>query len=188
MFNEYFQYDLTSETGLRWKKQSGTRKIGDQAGRLTWRTKGSPNSARVQFMGQMYQVHRIIYQIMIGEILDDMVVDHIDGNPFNNCIFNLKVKTLANNSRNLKLDIRNVSGYAGISLRHSNYGKNLNYLASFVDFDGKRKHKNFSILKYGEEIALKLAREWRDNNISRLKTLGFEYTERNKINDCITNN
>lgn len=33
--------------------------------------------------------------------------------------------------------------------------------------------KNFSFLKYGEQLALELAMKWRDENIQRLKKLGL---------------
>lgn len=45
--------------------------------------------------------HRIIWFMVMGEVLpDDMVIDHIDGNPDNNKIENLRAVTYKENSRN----------------------------------------------------------------------------------------
>lgn len=179
-FKEYLEYDTSSITCLRWKKSIGKAVKGDEAGKFQYRSRGGKSSIRVGLFGKLYQAHRIIYEILIGEIPENMVIDHLDGDPFNNKIDNLKLKTKQNNARNLKLNKMNVSGYAGISKRYSNKGKNLNYSASYIDENGKRHFKNFSFLKYGEQLALELAMKWRDENIQRLKKLGFEYTDRSK--------
>lgn len=179
-FEDYLHYDETSSTFLRWKVSIGKAKIGKEAGKFEYRRNGSKSAIRVGLFGKLHQAHRIIYEMLNGEIPDEMVIDHLDGNPFNNKISNLKVKTKENNARNLKLNIKNVTGFAGISLRHSNKFKNLNYQACYVDEEGVRRCKTFSHLKYGQNEALRLACEWRDMNIQRLKELGFEYTERSK--------
>jgi hypothetical protein len=179
-FENYFYYSTSSPTFLRWKNSRGRSLKDSVAGSFTYRRNGQHSAVRIQLCGQSYQVHRIIYQLMVGEIPDGLVIDHLDGNPFNNSLENLQVKTLANNARNRKRHENNVSGISGVSLRKINGGKNMSYLASYVDWDGKRKFKNFSLLKYGEDEALNLACEWRDKNIAKLKLLGFEYTDRNK--------
>ncbi len=179
-FSEYLEYDTSSSTCLRWKKSIGKAVVGAEAGKFEYRPNGLKSAIRVGLGGKLYQAHRIIYEMLIGIIPENMVIDHLDGNPFNNHISNLKLKTGADNSRNLKLNVNNVSGHAGISLRYSNNFKNLNYQASFVDEFGIRRSKNFSHLKYGKEKALEMAVQWRNENIARLKSLGFQYTDRNK--------
>lgn len=179
-FSEYLEYDTTSSTCLRWKKSIGKATVGAEAGKFEYRPNGEKSAIRVGLGRKLYQAHRIIYEMLIGAIPENMVIDHLDGNPFNNNLSNLKLKTGADNSRNLKLNVNNVSGHAGISLRYSNNFKNLNYQASIIDEFGVRRCKNFSHLKYGKERALEMAVQWRNNNINRLKTLGFDYTDRNK--------
>ncbi len=179
-FEDYLHYDETSSTFLRWRVSIGKAKIGKEAGKFQYRKDGSKSAIRVGLFGKLYQAHRVIYEMLNGEIPYGMVIDHLDGNPFNNKTSNLKVKSKENNARNLKLNITNTSGFAGVSLRYSNKFRNLNYQSSYVDEHGIRRCKNFSHLKYGESEALRLACEWRDLNIQRLKELGFEYTERSK--------
>jgi hypothetical protein len=179
-FKDYLYYSTDSLTFLRWKESRGGSLKDSVAGKLGYRRNGQHSSIRVQLHKKLYQAHRIIYELMVGKIPDGFVIDHVDGNPFNNLLENLQVKTPANNARNRKKHVNNTSGVAGVSLRKTNRGKNMSYSVSYQDSDGSRKFKNFSLLKYGKEQALRLATDWRDANITRLKELGFDYTDRNK--------
>lgn len=65
-----------------------------------------------------HSFHRFILGVSKGEI-----VDHIDGNPLNNCRSNLRVCTHAQNMRNRKLSKSSSSGFKGVysdSRRESN--------------------------------------------------------------------
>lgn len=42
-------------------------------------------------------IHRAVYQIWIGELNDNLVIEHLDGNPANNHISNLKQSTQKEN-------------------------------------------------------------------------------------------
>lgn len=70
---------------------------------------------QVRLHGKSYYVHRIIWVIIHGEISPHMEVDHIDGNPSNNAIYNLRLVTASQNARNQKLHRRNTTGVQGIS-------------------------------------------------------------------------
>lgn len=60
-----------------------------------------------------YLAHRIIWKLVYGT--DPEFVDHIDRNPANNRLANLRSVAHAENCRNRKLRSDNTSGYAGIS-------------------------------------------------------------------------
>jgi hypothetical protein len=47
----------------------------------------------------MKYVHRIVYQAYMGDIPDNLEVDHIDGNPHNNNLENLRLVTRKQNTR-----------------------------------------------------------------------------------------
>ena len=62
-----------------------------------------------------YFAHRAIWAMHHGPIPDGYVVDHIDGNPLNNRIENLRAVPPAINQRNLiRADHRNKSGLLGV--------------------------------------------------------------------------
>lgn len=72
-----------------------------------------------------------IHRLVMGEP-KGMAVDHIDGNILDNRKNNLRICTLAENSRNFKLSKANKSGYRGVSWR-----KTHNAWSVAIRFDGK---------------------------------------------------
>lgn len=60
-----------------------------------------------------YKLHRIIWLWHFGFIPNE--IDHIDGNPCNNKIENLRPASRNENMRNIKMPITNKSGYKGVS-------------------------------------------------------------------------
>ena len=66
---------------------------------------------------------------------DGEVIDHIDGNPINNSLNNLRVTTQAMNTRNGSMRSNNTSGYNGI-----NWNKASNSYVVRLFIDGKRQY------------------------------------------------
>ena len=62
-----------------------------------------------------YQVHRIVWEMSNGPIPERMVVDHINGDPSDNRLQNLRLATPMQNQRNCKLARNNTSGLKGVS-------------------------------------------------------------------------
>lgn len=46
-----------------------------------------------------YRVHRSVYETLMGDIPQELTIDHIDANPQNNSIENLQILTRENNTR-----------------------------------------------------------------------------------------
>lgn len=178
-FSELFYYDVTSESFLRWAQVRHSaknlswvsKKVGDHAGtfdRTTGYWKTSVN-------GKSFLVHRIIWSLFNGEIPAGMVIDHIDRNPENNKIDNLRLVTAIINSRNSSMYSTNSSGTTGVC-----YWEPINRPARYSAHwreDGKLRSKTFSVAKYGKEEALKLATEYRKEMIEKLNKLGAEYSQ-----------
>lgn len=192
LWKNTFYLDPTSPTGLRWKvfnnaiKEECKRYQGDVAG-FKKRTKdGSFSYYRVKLKGKNYAVHRIVWSLYNDNAIPEKhVINHIDCNTFNNSIDNLEICAQIENTRRRKehvgvgLSIANTSGYTGISLDRKEdklRGKISYYYAAFYNDEGGKTHKkHFSINKYGEIEALRLAREWREDNMNKLKLLNIGY-------------
>lgn len=110
---EYLKYDETSPSCLRWVKARHHINVGDHAGTLHNRR----NYYLTGFAGKLYQNHRIIFFLNFGYCPE--IIDHIDGNPQNNRIDNLRESTRSQNNCNSRINSNNSSGYKGISLHSS---------------------------------------------------------------------
>jgi len=62
---------------------------------------------------QRFPAHRIVW-LLVNKEWPNGFIDHIDGNPVNNIPSNLRVVTIAENSRNMKRHSTNTSGYTGV--------------------------------------------------------------------------
>ena len=149
--NEYFQYDETSPTCLIWKKvhqKDRHSEIGKPAG-----SKQSRGCFKVRLFKKDYLVHRIIYLLFNGKLDASKVIDHVDGNPANNRIENLREVSHSKNSLNRKNN-QNKSGVEGvckIKVRNTEY-----WVATWYE-NCERKNKYFSIPKLGDYLAFEKA-------------------------------
>jgi hypothetical protein len=177
-FNNMYYVDVTSKTCLRYKqnvyahdygdiKYSIIHKQGDVAG-----NKGT-SGWQVCLKGKNYRVHRIVYLLTNGGISEDKVIDHIDGNHYNNLPSNLRQVDHTTNRRNTKVDKRSVTSVTGVS-----YASNNKTYRASISSDVCRIARSFSVSKYGEQEAFRLACEWRKEQIKLLNEQGAGYTDR----------
>lgn len=104
VLSKWFTYDNGQ---LFWKKSPNwSIKIGAKVGTM------NGERLRTIFFGHRLYNHRIIYCLHHGHF--PKVIDHIDGNPLNNNISNLREVTYSNNSANSKRKITNKCGYKGV--------------------------------------------------------------------------
>jgi hypothetical protein len=117
----------------------------------------------VKFNGKYTAVHRIIYEMHYGAILDDFVIDHLDRNPLNNNVDNLRLVPKIVNNRNYSKYSNNTSGKTGV--QHTKDGR---FRVTWSE-DNKKKSKSFSISKHGYNKAKDLAYAFRDTVLGKLK-------------------
>jgi len=111
--------DYNYETGrLIWRPKSGstpatrmwnTRYAGTQAG-----TSVSPHGyIALRIEGQRFWAHRVIWKMVYGEE-PPVEIDHVDGNPSNNRLDNLRTATIGQNRANARRQSASVSGAKGV--------------------------------------------------------------------------
>ena len=113
--HELFEYceDNISQPLIRKIITCNRVKIGDVAGCLN-KSKTNAGYYAIKIYGKNHQLHRIVWIYHNGDIPDEMQVDHIDGNPLNNQIENLRLATQSQNNYNRKKQSNNTSGVKGV--------------------------------------------------------------------------
>ena len=103
--NQIFDY---KDGHLYWKVAKQSIKIGDQFGCLR-------NYGYIvgNFDCKYSRAHRLIFMWHYGFLPKE--IDHIDGNPSNNRIENLRQANRSENGMNQKLNSRNTSGVKGVT-------------------------------------------------------------------------
>ena len=154
-----FYYCESSKSGLRFRTVNSNRfKVGDEAG-----TKGPSGYYRVKIQGVNYLAHRIVW-VLFNTDLHCGIIDHKDKNRSNNKISNLRVVTPPINNKNSSLRKSNNTGFIGVSfVERSN-----SYVVKYSTDESRQERKYFSVLKYGKDLALALAIEYRHQRIMQI--------------------
>lgn len=167
-FKELFYVDESSPSGLRYlvnNKGNGKnrRHKNDIAGNKKYQSDGRPHAWQVMISGKCYLVHRIIWALCYEDNLNpELVIDHIDRNPFNNSVSNLRVVNYTINAENSSVKKTNKSGIKNLYIHITVDGKTTSWTAA-KRINGKRYTKSFSHKKYGCDKAKILALEWLTN-------------------------
>ena len=94
---------------LYWKVDRRKTKVGSKAGRTK-----SNGYGEVRIDGKLHGTHRLIFMMFHGFM--PKIIDHIDCNPLNNKINNLREATQAQNMLNTFRPKNNTSGFKGVYL------------------------------------------------------------------------
>lgn len=177
---KWVKYDETSSTKLRWIAEHtfGGNRLGKDAGGPVNRGRSKCMTVRINSVA--YYVHRVI-MVLFGFDVKDKVVDHIDGDRSNNNISNLRVIERSDNNKNTSMHPSNSSGVSGV---HPHWIRGFKrWIATWTDEFGKRRSKCFSVIKYGEPEAFKLACEYRAKQLIRLENFGIFYSKRHGLKE-----
>jgi len=125
---ELLNYD--PETGVFTRKVRRRRFLaGEVAGTLNGK-----GYIRIRIDGKDYLAHRLAWLVVHGHLPDEL--DHINGEPSDNRIINLRQATRQENVRNTGMRVNNTSGYKGVCWGKSR-GK---WIATARDANGKSKY------------------------------------------------
>jgi hypothetical protein len=102
--------DYDPETGVfTWRVTLSIRApSGSTAG-----TCCNDGRVNITICGRRYKAHRLAWLYVHGEWPPELI-DHIDGNPSNNRIANLRPATCRQNGANAKRSVSNTSGFKGV--------------------------------------------------------------------------
>jgi len=110
--------DYDPETGdLTWKEGFGYRYSGKKAGCVHDISLGY---LKIKHKNKRYSAHKLAWIIYYGTT-PTMHIDHIDGNPVNNKIDNLRHVTGSLNARNQKMNKNNKSGFVGVQINGNRF-------------------------------------------------------------------
>jgi len=133
-------------TGIfRWAP--GTRRAGQQAGHQTKRGHWTINRKAV-----LYQAHQVAWLLYYGD-WPTHGIDHIDGDPSNNRIANLRDVGQPENTKNRSLNRNSSSGVAGVS-----WCKESQKWRAYVHLNGKPLRLGF-FASFNEAVQTRKAAE-----------------------------
>ncbi len=98
-----------------WKVASGGKKVGAVAGSIRKiRSDYQYKRKSINVDGTRYMAHRLAWLYVYGEWPAD-VIDHINGDPTDNRLTNLRSVSRSENQRNMKKSAANTSGETGVT-------------------------------------------------------------------------
>ena len=149
MINKELLHELFTyvDGNLIWIKPTSKKaKVGAVAGNINKKARS------IGIFNKNYAAHRLIFMFHYGFM--PKIIDHIDGNAFNNKIENLREASSKQNSQNSKLSKSNTLGYKNVS-----YKKDINKYRVRLVINGKET--NFGSFN-NIELADLVAQEARD--------------------------
>lgn len=111
-WHETFKYEPSTGYLINRFNRGNAHRAGEIAGSLSaW-----DGYVKVKLLGRRFQAHRVIWEMVNGQIQDGMEIDHINGLRADNRLSNLRLVTRSGNQRNKSLQRNNTSGYMGVYL------------------------------------------------------------------------
>ena len=171
------EYSESCKSGLVWLVPPKNAKQGELVGYIRTSKRGV-HRWQTMIKQKSYLCHRIVWELFNGEIPDGMIIDHIDQNPLNNKIENLRCVTNQINLRNKGKYLNSSTGITGVCIWTCPRNNDVYATAQWQGIEGNRRAKRFQVKKYGEELAVFIATEYRLHQIDLLNLMDAGYTSR----------
>jgi len=154
--------DYNPETGEVFWKQRCAHLFKNESSCKSWNTRYAGKQIHnvdgkgynsVFILGNQYRVHRLIWLLVYGYF--PKTIDHVNGNPLDNRLENLRSVTSQENHMNQKISSANTSGVTGVYFNRSR-----GLWCAQMKFNGKAYHLGSSKNK-SEAIGLRKKEEER---------------------------
>ena len=134
---------------LWWKERRRGRQMTRPAGCFT-----SDGYRTIRLNGKLYPAHRLIWLWHGKELVNDLVIDHIDNNPSNNHIENLQQISQGDNARRSEY-VKNPKGSVGFTKREQKWRARLmrNYKDIHLGYFATREEAVECLENYRNEQA-----------------------------------
>ena len=172
LLNEYIEYDDYYELHIiNTHNQEAYGKIDKddyiRVSQYKWSL--SIHDKDVRIIASSPVLHRIgLHQFILENKDSTKVIDHINRDPLDNRKNNLRITTRSVNSTNAKERTESKSKIRGVYKREARPGiAKASWVCEWSD--EKRHSKSFSIEKYGEEEAFRLAVQLREEKLKEMK-------------------
>jgi hypothetical protein len=127
--NECLIIDPSSPSYLRWKKERPRSHFKSESIYKTWNPQFAGKVAgnkdkyyKVEINNQRFRVHNIIFAIYNNTTqFNDKIIDHIDGNKYNNNPDNLRLVTFSENLQNRKNKRQSKNGFSNIYKKNNKF-------------------------------------------------------------------
>ena len=173
VFNEYIfrqKYVLLHIINTSNEEAFGKIDLNDYERVKKYKWTLSIHEQDIRIISNSKELNRIyLHQYILNNINKELVIDHINRNPLDNRKINLRITSRSVNSINAKPRKENKSGIRGVYRRDERSGITKAAWVCEWNIDKKRYTKSFSIEKYGEDEAFRLAETLRQEKIKEMK-------------------
>lgn len=172
VLNEYIEYDNYYELYIINTHNVEARGKIDkddylEVSKYKWTLSIHQNDIRI--VASSKELNRISLHQFILKNNTNNVIDHINRNPLDNRKENLRIVSRSVNSINAKERKGSSSGVRGVYRRKARSGiARASWICEWSE-EGKRHSKSFSVDKYGEDEAFRLANDFRNNKLKEMK-------------------